>query len=61
MRSLTATCCFVDSVTKGSLLASIVFILERKGFIDVDHAIVYFCVCLFFIYFRMMALLTSFR
>ena len=44
------------SVTKSSLFVSIVFILERNGFIALDHALVYFGVVLFFIYFRMLAI-----
>ena len=45
------------SVTKGSLAASIVFILERKGVIDAPHAVIYFGVVIFFIYFRLSSLL----
>jgi len=44
-------------VTKGSLAAAIVFILERKGIIDAPHAVVYFGVVIFFVYFRLSSLL----
>eukprot|EP00918_Siedleckia_nematoides_P048874 GHVU01107110.1.p1 GENE.GHVU01107110.1~~GHVU01107110.1.p1 ORF type:complete len:289 (+),score=26.27 GHVU01107110.1:87-953(+) len=44
-------------VSKGSLAASIVFILERKGFISAPHAAIYFGVVIFFIYFRLSSLL----
>jgi hypothetical protein len=44
-------------VTKGSLAAAIVFILERKGLIEAPHAIIYFGVVIFFVYFRLSSLL----
>jgi hypothetical protein len=44
-------------VTKGSLAAAIVFILERKGFIEAPHAVIYFGVVIFFVYFRLSSLL----
>jgi len=44
-------------VTKGSLAAAIVFILEKKGFIDAPHAVIYFGVVIFFVYFRLSSLL----
>jgi hypothetical protein len=44
-------------VTKGSLAATIIFILEKKGFIDAPHAVIYFGVVIFFIYFRLSSLL----
>ena len=47
--------CF--SVTKGSLAAAIVFMLERKGMIDAPHAVIYFGVVIFFVYFRLSSLL----
>ena len=53
--------CVLYSVSKGSLIASIVFILERKGLIDAPHAIVYFCVVIFFVHFRLMSLLIGFN
>jgi hypothetical protein len=46
-------------VTKGSLAASILFILERKGLIDAPHAAIYFGVVIFFIYFRLSSILLS--
>ncbi|KAK2168536.1 hypothetical protein LSH36_16g09040 [Paralvinella palmiformis] len=44
-------------VTKGSLAATIIFILEKKGYIDAPHAVIYFGVVIFFIYFRLSSLL----
>jgi hypothetical protein len=44
-------------VTKGSLAAAIVFILERKGFIEAPHVLIYFGVVIFFVYFRLSSLL----
>lgn len=44
-------------VTKGSLAAAIVFMLERKGLIDAPHAVIYFGVVVFFVYFRLSSLL----
>ncbi len=49
--------CFTYSVTKGSLAAAIVFILERKGIIEAPHALIYFGVVIFFIYFRLSSIL----
>lgn len=33
------------------------FILERKGYIDAPHAVIYFGVVIFFVYFRLSSLL----
>ena len=48
---------FFFSVTKGSLAASIVFILERKGYIDAPHVLIYFGLVIFFVYFRLSSIL----
>ncbi len=45
------------SVSKGCVAASIVFLLERKGLIQAPHAVIYFGVALFFIYFRLSSVL----
>ena len=47
----------VFSVTKGSLAAAILFILEKKGYIEAPHVLVYFGVVVFFVYFRLSSLL----
>lgn len=44
-------------VSKGSLAASIIFILERKGLIDAPHAVIYFGLVIFFVYFRLSSIL----
>jgi len=44
-------------VSKGSLVASVLFICERKGLIDAPHALIYFGLVLFFIYFKLSSLL----
>ena len=44
-------------MTKGSLAATIIFILEKKGLIDAPHAVIYFGVVIFFVYFRLSSLL----
>ncbi|ELT94597.1 hypothetical protein CAPTEDRAFT_21604 [Capitella teleta] len=43
--------------TKGCLAASILFILERKGLIDAPHAVIFFGVVIFFVYFKLSSLL----
>ena len=45
------------SVTKASLGACIVFILERKNLIAAPHAVIYFGVVIFFVYFKLSSLL----
>ena len=47
--------CF--STTKGCLAASILFICEKKGLIEAPHAVIYFGVVIFFVYFRLSSLL----
>jgi len=44
-------------VTKGSTVAAILFILERKALIDAPHALIYFGLVLFFIYFKLSGIL----
>jgi len=44
-------------VSKGSLVASVLFICERKGLIDAPHSLIYFGLVLFFIYFKLSSLL----
>lgn len=44
-------------VTKGSLAAAILFIMEKKGYIDAPHVLVYFGVVVFFVYFRLSSIL----
>ena len=48
---------FFYSVSKGCVTASIVFLLERKGLIQAPHAVIYFGVAIFFIYFRLSSIL----
>lgn len=45
--------------TKASALASIVFICDKLGYFQLPHALVYFSVVVFFLYFRLMALLVG--
>lgn len=47
----------VDSVTKECLVASIIFLLERLGYIAVPHPLIYFGVVIFFVYFKISSLL----
>lgn len=49
-------CC---SATKASALASVVFICDKLGYIELPHSLVYFSVVIFFVYFRLMALLVG--
>jgi len=44
-------------VTKGSLAAAIIFILEKKGLIQAPHPMIYFGIVIFFIYFRLSSIL----
>ena len=44
---------FIHSYTKSCALASVIFILnKRTDIISAPHALVYFCIVLFFVYFR---------
>jgi len=44
-------------VTKSCAIASILFILERKGIVEAPHALIYFGVVIFFINFRLAAVM----
>jgi len=44
-------------VTKSCALATILFILERKGIVDAPHELIYFGVVMFFINFRLAAVM----
>ncbi|XP_025111564.1 trimeric intracellular cation channel type 1B.1-like [Pomacea canaliculata] len=44
-------------VTKECLVASIIFLLERLGYIAVPHPLIYFGVVIFFVYFKISSLL----
>lgn len=48
--------CVRYSTTKASALASIVFILDKFGYFEVEHSLVYLGVCVFFLFFRFLAL-----
>lgn len=48
---------FVFSVTKACFLASLVFLMEKMNYITAPHALVYFGVVIFFVYFKLSALL----
>ena len=39
------------------MAACIVFILERKGYIDAPHVLIYFGLVIFFVYFRLSSIL----
>ena len=52
---MTCVCNF--SATKACLVASAVFLLERLNYIQAPHAIIYFGVVIFFVYFKLSALL----
>lgn len=48
---------FTFSVTKACFLASLVFLMEKMNYITAPHALVYFGVVIFFVYFKLSALL----
>ena len=48
--------CVYCSTTKASALASVVFILDKLGYFEVEHSLVYLGVCAFFLVFRLLAL-----
>lgn len=44
---------FFDSPTKASMVASIIFVLDKKtDLISAPHALVYFGIVIFFVYFK---------
>jgi len=48
---------YPTAVTKSCAIASILFILERKGIVEAPHALIYFGVVIFFINFRLAAVM----
>ena len=48
---------FFNSYTKACLVASIIFVLERTAVIVAPHAVIYFWVVIFFVYFKLSSLL----
>ena len=52
---LCLTCCF--SSTKASMLAALIFVVDKKtDLISAPHALVYFGVVIFFVYFKVKSL-----
>jgi hypothetical protein len=52
-----AELCGVFSSTKASLLAALVFVVDKKtDLISAPHALVYFAVVIFFVYFKVKGL-----
>jgi hypothetical protein len=52
-----AKLCGVFSSTKASLLAALVFVVDKKtDLISAPHALVYFAVVIFFVYFKVKGL-----
>ena len=50
--------CFYSSSTKASLLAALVFVIDKKSdLISAPHALVYFGIVIFFVYFKLSSLL----
>jgi hypothetical protein len=48
---------FLLSSTKASLLAALVFVIDKKtDLISAPHALVYFAVVIFFVYFKVQGL-----
>lgn len=50
-------CSSFFSATKACLVASIVFLMERLNYIQAPHPLIYFGVVIFFVYFKLSALL----
>ena len=56
MKDNNETFC-VCSTSKASLLGAIIFILERMNVLTAPHALIYFGVAMFLVYFRLSSLL----